>query len=262
MQKRASIRRLVLVLGVFTIIGARSVAQSANELGLAEIVDRMADAQIAAHNNPGYRAVREYRLSAADESVPTSEVIAEVDYLPPSSKQFTIRQAQGSDRGEKIVRRVLEHESQMASRSAQSEFTPDNYQFALLGQETVQQKRCYVLQLTPKRSSTDLINGKAWVDAESFLLRRVQGQPAKNPSWWIKNVDLTIEYGSAAGIWLPVATQAHAELRLLGRHTLTSRDVQVQTAVENAALAPPAARSNRRTPPRKSAASPAAWLSR
>ena len=54
-----------------------------------------------------------------------------------------------------------------------------NYQFALLGQEQVGGHSCYVLQLTPKRNDAELVNGKAWIDASSFQIRRIAGTPAK-----------------------------------------------------------------------------------
>jgi outer membrane lipoprotein-sorting protein len=63
-----------------------------------------------------------------------------------------------------------------------------NYDFALLGRETIDGHDCYVLQLRPKRQTVELINGKAWVDAHDFALRRIAGVTAKSPSLWL-NLD-------------------------------------------------------------------------
>ena len=67
----------------------------------------------------------------------------------------------------------------MAAHAEQHEVTPRNYDFALLGRETIEGHDCYVLQLMPKRQAVELIRGKAWVDAGDFTIRRMEGSPAK-----------------------------------------------------------------------------------
>ncbi len=239
-------------------------AQSASGPSVGEIVSRMQAAENAVQNRPEYTVLREYRLSGADTSSPTSKVLAEIDYIPPGSKQFTIRNTEGNERGETIVRRVLEHEVTMAKDSSNSDFSTANYDFALLGQESLDGRTCYVLQLSPKRDTTELLRGKAWVDASTFLVLRIKGQPAKNPSWWIKDLTVAVDYGRADGIWLPLATRAKAELHLFGTHVLMSKDVQVQTATQNASLSPTANTTTSRSLSRPSSpiADAAEWLAR
>lgn len=237
-------------------------AQSGETLSLSQIVDRMHAAQNAEQNRPEYRLLREYQISGADASVPTSKILAEVDYVPPGSKQFAIRKAEGSERGEKIVRRVLEHEVRMTKNSSDSEFSPVNYDFALLGQQSLNGKQCYVLRLTPKHETAELLKGKAWVDATNFLIVRAEGEPAKTPSWWIKDLHVAIDFGRADGIWLPLATRATAELRLVGTHVLTSRDVQVQAATQSARLSRPTSSNTSRKRSRNAAVDTGVWMSR
>ncbi len=237
-----------------------AVAQPASSMGLPEIVSRMHKAESAEQNRPSYSLLRQYRLSGADPNVATSQVLAEVDYVPPSRKEFSIRKAEGSERGESIVRRVLQHEANMAKGSVHSDFCTDNYDFALLGQETLNGRSSYVLQLKPKHQAIELLRGRAWVDAESFLVVRVEGEPAKNPSWWIKDLNIAIDYGRADGVWLPLATRATADLRLVGTHTLTSKDLEVHAASEDVKLSP--ARRNRPHPSSNSAVATGAWVSR
>jgi hypothetical protein len=234
-----SFRNTALVVCLCASAAVLGRAQLVAAPGLDQILARMQAAQKAEANRPEYRLLREYRLSGADANSPTSQVLAEIDYVPPSSKQFAIRKTEGSDRGEKIVRRVLEHEVRMAKDSNRSEFSAANYDFALLGEEAIQGKRCYVLRLSPKHETTELLKGKAWVDADSFLVVRAEGEPAKSPSWWVKDLRIVVDCGRADGIWLPLSTRATAELRLIGTHVLTSRDVQVQTATESARISPP-----------------------
>ncbi len=209
-------------------------AQSSNP-SADEIVARMQQTEAAArdHSVP-YTVTREYQLSSDKAQQPKSQVVAQIDFVPPSQKDYTVRKVEGSDRGTDIVRRVLAHESEMASHAESHELTARNYKFALVGQEAVDGHNCYVLQLTPNRHESDLVNGKAWVDATGFRIRRIEGTPAKSPSWWIHNLQITINYGAVQGIWTQLATKAVADVRLLGTNTLTSREVNLQTATVDA----------------------------
>src|SRR5437870_11423219 len=40
----------------------------------------------------------------------------------------------------------------------------------------------------PKRKDKYLIEGQVWIDAADFGIARVQGAPAKRPSFWLSNV--------------------------------------------------------------------------
>lgn len=252
----------LLVLWMVASLALPAAAQTAISLSLPDIVGRMQTAESAEQHRPSYSLLREYRLSGTDSNSSTSEVLAEVDYVPPSRKEFSIRKAEGSERGESIVRRVLEHEARMAKGSGDSDFCSDNYDFALLGQQTLNGRLAYVLQLKPKHESVELLRGKAWVDAENFLVVRVEGEPAKSPSWWVKNLNVVIDYGRADGVWLPLATRATADVRLVGTHILTSKDVEVHAATENAKLSPVPRRAPQRNGSRRSIDQAAVWAPR
>ncbi len=219
-------------------------------------------AENAEQDRPGYTLFREYRLFGTDLSTSTSRVLAEVDYVPPTNKQFAIRKTEGNEHGERIVRRVLEHEVRLAKESGSSDFCTANYDFALLGQEALNGRPAYVLRLSPKHATTELLRGKAWVDAANFLVVKVEGEPAKSPSWWIKDLRIVIDYGRADGVWLPLSTRATADLRLLGTHTLTSKDVQVHAAEENAELSPSHKTAGQRNQSRTPVADAGVWVPR
>jgi len=252
----------LLVLALGTALVPPSLAQSASQLSVRDIVSRMQAAESAEQNRPGYTLLREYRLSGADPNAATSRVLAEVNYIPPASKQFSIRNIEGNDRGEKIVRRVLDHEAEMAKTRAHVAFCNENYDFALLGRELVNGKPAYVLKLSPKQARTELLRGKAWVDAGNFLVVKAEGEPAKSPSWWIKDLNIVITYGRADGVWLPLTTRATADLRLLGTHVLTSKDVEVHAVTESAKLTPAAKQSAARKRSRSAVDQAAVWVPR
>ncbi len=230
-------------------------------LPLADIVSRMEQVQIASRDHDvAYQVTREYQLSTPGTQSPSSNVVAQVNFVPPGTKDYTIVKSEGSSRGENIVRKVLDHEAQMANHAEQHEVTGRNYDFALLGRETIDGHDCYVLQLMPKRQTEELIRGKAWIDAGDFTIRRMEGAPAKNPSLWIRNLTVTINYGDVSGIRVATSTRAVADIRFAGTHMLTSREIDLRTAAVDARNQLPARK--RHSNPRHAAADTAVWVAR
>ena len=205
---------------------------------LPEIVGRLTTAQFQNHQvaHP-YTLVREYELLNRKKSEP-STVTAEVSVVPPGVKQYAIRSTQGGGNGERLVRRVLDHEIEIAPAWKQAALVEENYSFQLLGRENIDGHDCFVLGLTPRRDSKDLIRGRAWVDAASFNVRRIEGSPAKNPSWWVKHLDVTLQFSQVMGIWLQTALSARAEIRFFGEHIFRGRDVEIRTAEGSGPVAP------------------------
>ena len=228
----------------------------AHELKLDEIIHRMSVVQAAERDNGvAYSITREYQLSPEGATHPASDVIAEINFVPPAAKDYSIVKSEGSDRGRGIVRKILDHETQMAGHSEDHAVTTRNYDFALLGRETVNGRDCYVLQLSPKREAVELIRGKAWVDAGDFTIRRMEGSPAKSPSMWIRNLTITIDYDKVSGILVATSTKAVADLRFVGTHVLTSRELDLQTASESARNQSP-----NRSNARRAASRAATWI--
>jgi hypothetical protein len=219
-------------------------------LDLNAIVSRMEQARTAnlASFKP-YSAVREYNLYGSSEADRKSHVVARVDFVPPTQKDFTIEKTEGSDRGAMIVRRLLENESN-AARDAKcpGAFIPANYDFQLVGRDTLDGHPVWVLRLKPRHQETDLIDGMAYVDQSTFLLRRVEGDLAKNPSWWIKKVHTVLEFGNQHGMWLQTTSRSTAQIRMIGPHTLTATTVSLETAAESAKSTVTAAPQNNAAP--------------
>ena len=54
--------------------------------------------------------------------------------------------------------------------------TADNYEFKVdPARDSANGRDCFVLDLKPRRKSPYLLNGKAWVDARTYLLVRIRG---------------------------------------------------------------------------------------
>ncbi len=89
---------------------------------------------------------------------------------------------------------------------------------------------CYVLAILPRRSDKSLLRGHIWVDASTYLLRRTEGEPSKAPSWWLRNARIALIYGEVEGMWLQTSSESTADVRLMGRHTMLSRDVHYKVS--------------------------------
>jgi len=234
MDMWVSIPMRLMTLLVLAAVPLACGAQSGS-LSLGQIVTRMERVGAVERNRePAYTVTRRYQLSAEGASEPSAEVVAQVTFLPPSQKDYAIVNSQGSDRGEKIVRKVLAHEASMAGDWQPHAITSANYDFALLGREMLGGHDCYVLQLSPKREAVELVRGKAWVDARTFEMLRVQGETAKSPSFWLKKVNITIDFGQVNGVWLETSTQAVADVRFAGTHVLSAKELDVRPATESA----------------------------
>lgn len=188
-------------------------------------------AQARAENQAHFRAyivTRDYKLFGKETATTKSQVIADISFVPPATKTYTIQTTNGSGFGETVVRRMLMSEVEIARDYTATEFSPDNYNFRFILEENAGGRRCYVLELLPKRKDKNLLQGKIWVDAGTYLPQRIEGAPIKIPSWWLRSLRFELSYGEVGGMWLQTALEATATVRILGPHTMVSRDVKYQ----------------------------------
>jgi hypothetical protein len=179
-----------------------------------------------------YEVTRQYKVFRGEEPNPSSEATAQISFTPPDVKTFKITEEQGNPTGRKIVRAILDQEIASAKQGHKGEINRSNYDFVFLREQNFGVVPEYVLHIIPKRKEKGLLLGEIWVDAKSYHIRQVVGVPLKNPSFWIKDVNITVQFAAVNGMWIPVVIDAIATLRFLGIYTLTRRD-----------LAPPSAAS-------------------
>jgi hypothetical protein len=196
---------------------------------LETIIARMAQArdENEARFRP-YVVTRDYQLYGKERNKTKSQVIADVSFVPPDLKNYAIQQTNGTGLGERVVRRMLAGEAEIAKDCVSTDFSPANYEFRFIREEEVSGQHCYVLELLPRRKDGNLLRGNIWVDATTYLLRRTEGEPAKIPSWWLKDVRMALLYGDVGGMWLQTALEATATVRILGPYTMVSRDVKYE----------------------------------
>ena len=154
----------------------------------------------------------------------TAEMIVDVKYRSPETKEFTVRSSTGSIViVERVFKKLLQSEKDASSREAQKRtaLNSDNYSFTQVGYENTPSGLMYVLAVQPKRKDKFLYEGRIWVDARAFAVARLEPQPAKNPSFWTKSSVIEQVYTPVGEFWLPTRNRSVGEIRLGGTAELT-----------------------------------------
>ncbi len=183
-----------------------------------------------------FEVTRAYELFGKQSDKSQSKITAKISYTPDGIQHYTIHKLFGVSIGETLVRRILEGENAILGNREASEISEENYTFRFIGSDTVDGRTCYVLELLPKRKDPKLLAGTAWIDASTYLVRRVEGQVVQPASWWVHNVHVTLEFREVHGMWLQTAFLSTADVRLIGPHTMVSRDVEYRMGEIEAAL--------------------------
>ena len=180
-----------------------------------------------------HELTREYKVIHGDDPKPMSDVTTQITFTPPDVKTFKITDAQGSATGKKIVSAILEQEVASAREGHQRDISRANYNFVFLREQDFGVVPEYVLHIIPKRKEKGLLLGDIWVDAKTCRVRQIIGVPLKTPSFWVKDLHITVQFAEMNQMWLPVSVEAIATVRFLGTYTLSGLD-----------LAPPITASN------------------
>jgi hypothetical protein len=224
MRTRKHIARSVLFFLVSAV--ACASAQTGSPIPTENIIARMAQAGEDNHARfRPYIVTRDYKLFGEEKTTPTSEVIAELTFAPPHLKSYAIRQTNGTGTGESIVRRMLEGQIAFAKDSGSTDISQDNYDFRFIREEDVNDRHCYVLELLPRRKAKNLLHGNIWVDTETYLLHRVEGEPVKSSSWWLRDVRIVLLFGYVGEMWIQTSSESTANVRIAGQYKMISHDV-------------------------------------
>jgi hypothetical protein len=201
-------------------------AQTESTVPTGNIIALMAQAR--EENNARIRpyiVTRDYKLFAKETMIPTSQVIAELTFVPPYLRSYAIRHTNGTSVGERIVRRILEGQMEFAKDSGSTDISQDNYDFRFIREEDVNGHHDYVLELLPRRKAKNLLHGNIWVDAKTYLLQRVEGEPVKSSSWWLRDVRIVLLFGYVGEMWMQISSESTAEVRIVGQYKMTSQDL-------------------------------------
>ena len=173
----------------------------------------------------GYQGTRTYQLEYQGfHGSRTAEMVVDVRYESPGTKEFTIRSETGSKLLiERVLKKLLlsEKEALTEENVRRTALNRDNYKFAQVGYESAPTGALYVLSVEPRTKNKFLFRGRIWVDAEDFAVVRLQGEPVKNPSFWTKDTRIEETYVKVGDFWFPASNRSTSSIRLGGRANLT-----------------------------------------
>ncbi len=214
-------------------------------LTAAEVVERMvARNQQRADALKSYVATRVYHLEYHGLKDKTADVVVKMVYQAPDRKEFNVISESGSETlRERVLKRLLksEVESMNQDNRLRTAIHPDNYEFRLVDYERTPVRDLYVLEATPKSPNKFLFRGRIWVDGKDFAIVRIEGQPAKNPSWWTTRNDFQHSYKKQGEFWLPSRNETITQVRLFGWALLTIeyKDYELTEVESLQAVSPP-----------------------
>jgi hypothetical protein len=153
----------------------------------------------------------------------TAAMVVDMAYDAPAQKQFHIVKEQGSRvLLDHVLGELIQNEKEALDKAnlGKTDLTPSNYDFRLVGTDTIAGQPQYVLEVSPRFKSKFLYHGKIWVDANDFAVSRVEAQPAKNVSFWISHTEIQHEYKKVGEFWLPSRNTSVSHVRFGGTATL------------------------------------------
>lgn len=171
----------------------------------------------------GYIGTRRYVLENHKFNK-RAEMLVSVKCDADGTKHFQVVSEQGwKSANKRVLRKMLESETETSSSEIRptTVLSPQNYLFQMLGSEPVESRPAYVILVTPKRHDRYLFEGRIWVDAQDFALVRVEGKPAKNPSFWTRSVKFVHSYRKFGDFWYPLSTESVTEARIFGKTEVT-----------------------------------------
>ncbi len=173
---------------------------------------------------PAYRSTRKYRVDYRGfPGSRSAEMVVDVSFVPPGTKTFVIQSQAGSKMIiDRVLKKLLESEKEAFEPENQKRTAlhPDNYEFAMVGCENIGTSPNHVLTVEPRVKSKFLYRGRIWVDATDFAVSRIAAEPAKNPSFWIKQTQIEQVYGKVGNFWMPATNRSLTSVRLGGRADL------------------------------------------
>jgi hypothetical protein len=221
------------VLGIALIVSVLSHAYAqaptlgdSGPLTVTQVVDRMIAANTArAQALESYQGTRTYTLNykgfPADLQ---AQMVVNMTYTAPSTKNFVVVSRTGPKWiQDQVMSRLLktEKDAQQGKNRKNVDLNTENYNFSNLEYHPAADHCSYRLFVAPKSPSKYLYRGKIWINDHDFAVCRIEVQPARNPSFWIKSTNISHSYEKIGDFWLPQRNQSSSTMRFGGHAALT-----------------------------------------
>jgi hypothetical protein len=195
----------------------------------------------------GYQGIRRYILDN-ERTHKHAEIVVRVNCGTDGIKHFELVSQNGWKGAYKyVVSKMLasEEEASHSEIKLKTRLSLDNYEFHMVRSALLDDRVAYVVDIHPRRNEERLIKGQVWIDAQDYAVARIEGEPARNPSFWIRSIHFVHTYGKSGPNWFPSSTESVTEVRIFGATTLRIRYFDY---TPNLPLSPESARARTEPP--------------
>src|ERR1700690_1157673 len=168
---------LLFAAGISHAAFAQPAADPRAQLSVEEIVTNLVERNLERSRALGaYQSTRISRLEYHGfPGSRSAEMIVDVKYRTPGTKDFSVRSQKGSQLIiDRVFKRLLQSEQEAVTEENQRRvaLNNENYSFTFAGYESTQAGSSYIFSVEPRTSNKLLYRGKIWVDAEDFAVSR------------------------------------------------------------------------------------------
>jgi hypothetical protein len=195
-------------------------ASGGRELQIINGIERL---QLAREEQlAGYSVTEHYTLhnSRFNEA---AEMTVAVSFVKGAGKSYKVLSRSGpAFLHNSVFEKVLKEQRSMSvgeTREA-SLVTSANYRLKWLGEQNLGGRLCEAVELEPLKKSPHLLRGKAWADANTFRLIRIEGRPAASISFWAGSPYVVREYMDIGEFSFARKSHAVSQSFLLGHSEL------------------------------------------
>jgi hypothetical protein len=189
---------------------------------LSNLIEKNAERQDALQKYQGRRFyILDYKGFPASFH---AEMVVDMTYEAPATRQFKIVSQSGPQwLIDRVLKRLLEAEQEASTdeNRARVALNSSNYDFSGFEHLDAADNCSYQVSVEPKIPSKLLYRGRIWIDSRDFSVCRIEAEPSKNPSFWIKKTDIHHSYLKIGDFWLPGENESVSVIRGGGRAVLS-----------------------------------------
>ena len=197
-------------------------AQPTLEVVVDNLIAKNAERTVALQR---YQSRRFYRLDYTGfPATLTAEMVVDMLYEAPATKTFKIVSQSGPKwMIDRIFKGLLQAEQEALNSKNRERVTLDrrNYEFSGMEFQEGSDGCSYVLTVQPKIPSKLLYRGRIWVNSKDFAVCRIEAEPSKNPSIWIKSTAIHHIYTKLGDFWFPSENESTSTMRVGGHAVLS-----------------------------------------
>jgi hypothetical protein len=202
--------------------------------GLAMALGAEADFPVA--DDPHLVLLDRYIANAADQSARKRGLSMSMKFLGKLTKlkkngeltairqvdsggrvSFDVQSISGDDSVKKyVLAKYLSAEEEVSGKDLDNTINNTNYKFKFKRVEEVDGRPAHVYEVNPRKKRVGLVKGEIWIDEQTAVTLREEGQFVKSPSIFLKKISFLRKFILFEGVSLPSHLFIRTETRLAG----------------------------------------------